>query len=318
EARRGAGLRYISDEGARPTGGAHPEAHLWDNSADPTQALRVDMAVRRVALNRLGLRALEEGQPVAKLEEILVPLYMRHRYQLEAVSKLVAGVDYEYAVAGGEFVGPTAVAPELQRDAVEALRDALQPEELEIPLSLRSLIPPRPPGYPENRELFDGKTGLTFDPLTPAAGLADFVFSLLLDQARMARLVNQHLESPAQPGLDEVLREMTEFTRRRPSAEPHPKAELRRLVEASWVRALIRVSSESDNPPVLASLQAELEWMIDRYDAEDDEETGNAETKHRRWLKGLIVRYLDRDYDDERITEPISMPPGSPIGVDRQ
>ena len=32
------------------------------------------------------------------LEDRMVPIYLLHRYQMEAVVKLIGGVDYDYAV----------------------------------------------------------------------------------------------------------------------------------------------------------------------------------------------------------------------------
>ncbi len=312
---RARGLQYISDEGARPTGGSHPQAHLWDNGVDPISALEIDMQVRRKALDRLGLSALSSGRPVATLEEILVPLYLRHRYQLEAVSKLVGGVSYEYAVAGSDFTGPTPVLPDAQRAAVAALLGALDPSELEIPLSVRSMIPPRPPGYAENRELFSGKTGITFDAFTPAVGIADFVFSLLLDPARAARLHNQNIESPAQPGLEEVLRDVGLAVRTRTDGESAHAGELRRLVEASWVRALIRLSSQDDNPPTLAVADAELRRLSEKFASASASDDETIETAHTRWLVNMIDRYLDRDFEENGTVKTVEMPPGSPIGT---
>jgi hypothetical protein len=35
---------------------------------------------------------------MAMLEDVLVPIYLFHRYQIEAVSKVVGGLYYSYAV----------------------------------------------------------------------------------------------------------------------------------------------------------------------------------------------------------------------------
>jgi hypothetical protein len=314
EEARSAGLQYITDYDARPFGGAHPQAHLWDNGRDPIGMLETDMEVRRRALSQFGLDVLKVGQPTALLEEVLVPLYLRHRYQIEAVSKLLAGVSYEYSVVGSSFEGPTSVDPNTQRSALEALLSVLDAENLEFPLSVRSLIPPRPPGHEFNRELFPGKTGVTFDPFTPAVGITDFVFSLLLNQDRMSRLSGQHIESPAQPGLDEVLSRTTDFVRSRKEDDTAHRMEVRRLVEAAWVKALLRAASKADAPPVQSSLHAELIRLQDQYGREPADEAP-ADRNLRMWLVHLIDRYVDGDLDDiEQGLDPVEMPPGSPIG----
>ncbi|MCB0717568.1 MAG: zinc-dependent metalloprotease, partial [Bacteroidetes bacterium] len=106
---RSAGLEYISDTDARPLGGAHPDAHLWDNGSDPIAALENEMDVRQVALSNFTEDVIRNGRPMATIEEALVPLYLRHRYQIEAVSKLIGGVRYEFSVKGREANAPRPV-----------------------------------------------------------------------------------------------------------------------------------------------------------------------------------------------------------------
>ena len=57
------GLLYLTDEDARPAGAASPTAALWDNGADPVQALRDEMAVRRARARplRRGRRSAPTG-----------------------------------------------------------------------------------------------------------------------------------------------------------------------------------------------------------------------------------------------------------------
>lgn len=80
---------------------------------------------------------------------------------------------------------------------------------LALPAPLLASIPPRPPGYPPNRELFARYTGLTFDPLTPAVTAADLNFSSLLQPQRDARLIEQRAADSAQPDLGEVIDRLT-------------------------------------------------------------------------------------------------------------
>ena len=47
------GLKYISDEDARPLGGAHPYAHLWDNGTDAIAEFKRLAAVRKKHLKTL-------------------------------------------------------------------------------------------------------------------------------------------------------------------------------------------------------------------------------------------------------------------------
>jgi hypothetical protein len=97
---RSEGITFVTDQDARPTGSAHPQVHLWDNGTDPATELDRMMDVRRVALDRFGERAIRSGMPLATMEEALVPLYLHHRYQVEAAVKVIGGLEYTYALRG--------------------------------------------------------------------------------------------------------------------------------------------------------------------------------------------------------------------------
>jgi hypothetical protein len=185
------GLRYISDRDARAPGGLHPEAHLWDNGNDIVKELESVINVRQKALNSFGINSIKSGMPMAMLEDVLVPVYFYHRYQVEAVTKLIGGMHYNYAIKGdGQEVTKT-LSKEKQEEAMQSILKCLQPSFLSLPNSITSLIPPRPAGYEFNRELFKKKTGLAFDQLAPAEAAADLPLSFLFNAERINRLV-QH------------------------------------------------------------------------------------------------------------------------------
>jgi len=94
------GLQFISDRDARAPGGLHPNAHLWDNGKNPVEELNHVMKVRNKALSKFGENNIRPGTPMAFLEDALVPVYLFHRYQVEAVTKLVGGMDYRYSLRG--------------------------------------------------------------------------------------------------------------------------------------------------------------------------------------------------------------------------
>ena len=68
----------------------HPRVHVWANGTDPAQELERMLQVRRVALDRFGESAIPAGRPLATLEEALVPLYLHHRYQVDAAASALA------------------------------------------------------------------------------------------------------------------------------------------------------------------------------------------------------------------------------------
>src|SRR5436853_7059465 len=105
------GLRFLTDQDARPAGSSSSLAHLWDSGTNAVDELRRLLEVRVAALKRFGENNIREGAPMATLEDVLVPLYLMHRYQVEAASKVVGGMDYTFGLRGeGErrrqVVGP--------------------------------------------------------------------------------------------------------------------------------------------------------------------------------------------------------------------
>lgn len=198
------GLTFISDRDARDPAGLHPTAHLWDVGKDPASALKDIMKVRQKALSNFGVNNIRKDVPMAMLEDVLVPVYLFHRYQVEAVAKQVGGMNYTYALKGDGQVITQPVAKQEQLKSLQALIDCISPNTLALPESIIKLIPPRPAGYNYTRELFKRRTGLAFDPLAAAEAAADFPLSFLFNPARLNRMQQYHAESSGL-GVDEMI-----------------------------------------------------------------------------------------------------------------
>ncbi|MEM1116123.1 MAG: zinc-dependent metalloprotease [Bacteroidota bacterium] len=302
---RARGLRYITDADARPTGAATPTGALWDNGADAVASLRNEMAVRRVALDRFGDAVVRDGRPLAMLEEVLVPLYLRHRYQVDATAHLLGGVSYAYTNRGDGQAAPEPVAGDVQQAALEALLETVTPGALALPEAAR-LIPPRPPGYGPTRELFDGRTGLTFDPVAPAETAAAVTFAYLLDPARAARLVYQNSLDPSLPGFDDVV-----FATATVLLDAEPASGYEAVVAdaalVAWVDALIALAADPEAIPAVRAI-TELHLTLLQEEVLPDLAALGL------WLDGEIERFLDRDHDPGAERETLRTPPGSPIG----
>ncbi len=198
------GLTFISDRDARDPAGLNPDAHLWDNGNDPVKELKNVMSVRAKALSQFGLNNIPKGTPMSMLEDVLVPVYLFHRYQVEAVSKQVGGMYYSYAIKGDGQMVTRSVSREAQLAALNALSDCMDPKVLALPESIIKLIPPRPAGYTYNRELFKRRTGLAFDPLAAAESAADMPLSFLFNTSRLNRMI-QYQASNKGLGPDEMI-----------------------------------------------------------------------------------------------------------------
>ncbi len=308
KAARALGLTFLTDQDARPPGSAHPQVHLWDNGADAAAELDRVMKVRRVALERFGERAIPAGAPLATLEEVLVPLYLHHRYQTEAAVKVVGGQYYDYALRGDGVEPLRAVPPLEQLRSLEAVLGTLRPAELVIPPAILAKIPPRPPTLEPHRELFARTTGLVFDAVSPAMAAADLTVQLLLNGQRAARLVEQHAIDAGQPGLDLVIDRLVTASFDARVANGY-EALVARAVQRVVVDRLIGLAAAAALPQVRAIANQKLANLAARP------ATGSFDDRAARSLVAAdIRRFLQRPYDPAKVVAQPVAPPGSPIG----
>ena len=311
---RAKGLFFLTDQDARPFGSAHPNTHLWDNGADAAAELTRVMQVRRAALDRFGEQAIRRGQPLALLEEVLVPLYLHHRYQVEAAVKVVGGQYYSYSLRGDGQEPLRVVPPAEQRRALAAVLQTLRPAELAFPRSVLAKLPPRPSGFPEHRELFDKLTDPVFDAITPAAAAADMVAQLVLNPERAARLAQQHALDPDQPGLAEVIDSALSVGK--PEPEDSYRAAIGRVVQRVMVERLMWLAQTARSSEVKAIATLKLRAYLEQLpDVNVAQLVGAAEgTAHVMALAADIRRFLERPWDPQALPRPFTPPPGMPIG----
>ncbi len=309
---RDRGLVFLSDQDARPAGSAHPHTHLWDNGLDAAAELDRMMEVRAAALARFGENAIRTGLPLATLEEALVPLYLHHRYQVEAAAKVLGGKYYSYAMRGDGQVPLRRVPAADQRAALSALLSTLAPSALTVPGGVIDLIPPRPYGYPAHRELFDRYTGITFDPVSPAAVAAELTVGMILHPQRAARLVEQEAFEPGLPGLGEVL-ERLEAAAFEAETETGYEAEVNRVVQDVVVRELMALAAGAAMPQVRSIAELRLRGLRDRLQRAGERGSMPARA-HAVRLAADIQRFLDRPAAPWERPETPAAPPGSPIG----
>ncbi|HEV8195592.1 MAG TPA: zinc-dependent metalloprotease [Gemmatimonadales bacterium] len=312
-AARARGLLFLTDQDARPFGSAHPNTHLWDNGADPVVELGRVMQVRRAALDRFGEEAIKKGEPLALMEEVLVPLYLHHRYQVEAAIKVVGGQYYTYALRGDGQEPLHAVPAAEQRTALRAVLATLNPRELAIPRKLLARIPPRPSGFPEHRELFDRVTDPVFDAISPAAAAADMVIQVVFNAERAARLVQQHALDPSLPGLGEVIDSVLRAGAA-PAEDPYG-AEIARAVQRVMIDRLMGLAQTAKSSEVRAIAQMKLREFMNGLPSASGAPAGGTEASaHLMLLASDIRRFLERPWDPAVLPKPFTPPPGMPIG----
>ena len=303
------GLQFIADADARAAGGMHPNAHLWDNQPDAVDGLMQTFAVRNKAMQQFSEDAVKLGTPLAQLEDMLVPVYNYHRYQYEAVTKLIGGVNYQYSVRGDKNqIQPTILPNAMQQKALDAALACLAPSFLSIPENILQLIPPRPPMYYGVGELFTKRTGLSFDALSPSEALVDFELSFLFNAERANRLV-QNKARAGSMGWDNVLDA---------------------ILDKTWYATTVSGMAGSIQ---LQTQQQTLSWLIGMSQSSDanfevKSICANRLNKLKSKLTSLSIsnpkltahyQYaISRINDPEKITlpKPVVIPPGAPIGCD--
>jgi hypothetical protein len=302
------GYAFISDRDARAPGGAHPTAHLWDNGKDPVTELGEVLKVREKALSRFGEASIRPGMPNALLEDVLVPVYMYHRYQVEAVSKLVGGVEYAYSLRGDGQAPPRSVDAARQLKALDALIGCLSPKVLTLPPNIVNLIPPRPANYDPTRELFTRKTGLIFDPLSPAEAAADLPLSLLFHPERLSRLALQ--ETGTGPGLSTVLNRLVDATWKAPRATG-----MQALVQQQTEQLVLTylLASTLDDKNSFAARSAVVN-VLNRLKSHIDSnlKTIPADGAYAGHLRLATERM--KNPEKAKPTQHAAAPPGAPIG----
>lgn len=301
------GMRYLSDADARPAGAASPAASLWDNGTDPVQELRHLLQVRELALRRFDDGDILPGQPLAELSVAFVPVYLMHRYQVEATAKAIGGFDYEYAVAGEPAPPLRAFSVAVQRRALDALLETVQPEQLEIaPGILERLLPPPWPSA-SDRERLESRTAMIFDPDSAVQTAAELTLGSILQAERVARLDARGDETW---NLTTVLDTMQARILTVPD-DPRA-ARIQRIVRSAFVRQVMALAGDqSTTDAVRAAASSQLRnislWL-------SEPTGGDRDRGHALMLRDEVDRFLNRPHAESVRPASPDVPPGSPIG----
>lgn len=304
------GLLFISDRDARAAGGLHPYAHLWDNGKNAVDELRTTMKVREKALQQFGENNIRPGMPMAFLEDVLVPVYFYHRYQIEAATKIVGGMNYTYALRGDGQLVTQPVSKTEQQKALNAIVDCLDPKFLMLPDRIIKMIPPRPAGYDFTRELFKKRTGLAFDALSPAETSADLPLSFLFNTERMNRMVEYSAENNGL-GLDEMIKTLIDKTwkaARQKGMEGLIQMQTEQVLLTYLLSASIDDNASFITRSVVNKALADLRTFIE----------AKKKTTTDATYSGHLVLALERMKSPEKAKPTLhtEIPPGSPIGCD--
>jgi len=307
------GLYFLAGQDAGISS-AHPLANTWDNGKHPVDELERVMKVRAVALDSFSEKRIPVGSPMATLEDVLVPVYLFHRYQIEAAASVLGGLYYNHRLRGDVQEDPKIVPGDEQRRALEVLLQTIEPQNLEIREEILALIPPRPPGYRETRELLGGYTGDTFDPLGAAEALASHTIGLILHPERVSRLIDYHSRDDTYPGLSEVLDRMIEATWMS-ALKSKTYAEIQRIVDNVFLYSLMRLAVAENVPAQVHAIAllklSDLQNLLSRK----ANLTGAEDQKAHYFFAISEIERFREDPGDFMFIDPLDPPPGAPIGM---
>jgi len=325
------GMRFVTDEDARPTGSSNPWGALWDDGSDAVSELAHVTEVRRLALQRFGPGNLPKGAPLADLRRVLVPIYLFHRYEVDATSKLIGGVYFTYAVKDDGAAAPAKVPGNDQRRALRALLATLDPEMLDLPEALlaqlsagQSSTPDKqvdievfgsPNSKPIDLERADARVRVPpFDLLTAASAAADVTLSDLLDVARLNRVMQQGALDPQELGLSELLSETLKAVFA-PAQKGTHIAALRRCIQGRLLARLgAALGDDALSAAAAADVHAALTELGDRLQKQktgDPEEVATA-----RYYADIIGHDKLKEFAKTLIADHPAPPIGPPIGAD--
>lgn len=309
---RAQNYKFISDVDARAEGGANPWAHLWDNGAKADEELARLIRVRAVALAEFNSSILATGQAYSELREMLVPLYLLHRYQVEAAAKIIGAVDYNYAIAG-ESLSNHPVSAVWQRTALASVLKTLSPDFLTLPPQLLQLLPPKAYGFSASRESFSSANGPNFDPVSIAEASARHSLNYLLNSERLNRVMLQHNLDPLQLSLRELVTSIIDQTMKsnaEQAATGLSSLVAKRLDLVVTEQLLSSFHDKATSPEVKSQLH-ELLTQLQAWLNMQVKQQQQLLSHYRQLAIGLEKSLEDASF--KLIISPAKLPPGSPI-----
>ncbi len=302
------GLRFITDSDARASGGAHALAHLWDNGKTPAEELNAILELRQQAISNFSKDNIKSYQPYSVLEDVFVPLYFYHRFQVEAATKVIGGLDYNYAVKGDEQLTSKPIDVAMQRETLDAILKTLDGETLVIPKEKLGLFPPRAFGYNRSRESFKGKTGVAFDPLSAANTASDMTLKYLLHPQRANRLVLQKSLDDNQMSLEDVIDKLLKHSFGKKHDDSY-LSEIQQQINTNVLKYLMNLAvSEESYFQVKAIANKFISSIVGDYLY--DKKEGNRYASQY----GMMIREFSQRPEKFKLEASPKIPDGSPIG----
>ena len=309
------GYRFITDYDARSVGGAHVNAHLWDNSEDVTSGLDEIIKIRQKAIINFSENNISVGSTYSELEDAFVPIYFLHRYQTEAVVKLIGGLDYNYSLVGdGQLVVKT-LDHETQLNALKSVLSTLDENFLTIPTEKLKLFPPRAYGFPRTRESFNSQMGVAFDPISAASTSSDMTLSLLLNHERLNRV---NLQSSMKTGIsvNKIFESLFKILNDNLLVgEKNYAAIVKDVVAENILKHFMNISV---NDKYVSNVQANADYYLNEFyfNLQGKINKRNLKSRDKYYINYLlkIIQDFKKSPDKFQLKNAPKIPDGSPIG----
>jgi hypothetical protein len=265
----------------------------------PTRLLNLN---EYLALKNFGLHTIPKGTPISELEKILVPVYLMHRYQIEAVSKLIGGLEYSYAVKGFGKVEPLkAVDTQKQDEALQALLQILTSEYLSLPIHITELIYPPADGYPLNNESFTTKSAPAFDVSSVQESGVIMIMDVLFQPQRLQRLENQGL---LRSYLSQIVAHLlTDIANDK-------------IKQIANIQFILRIKALMHQENVGHMVRMELDNSLNKYRYQLGMKQKSGTKSNDVLLHYLynLINIKNEDIKNIKLPNPAVIPPGAPIG----
>lgn len=304
------GMRFGTDIDGRDSDSALAGNNMWTDGGDTPDDLRQMLKIREIALSRFGPHVLRTGERLSDLRRKFVPLWLVHRYDVEAVGKLIGGLDYRYAVVDGQSPLPVSVDAKRQHAAIDALLETLSPKVLGVSPALTLMLSSGVNGNSDpqyDTEVFRMAGSSTFDPLNAAETAAEITLHSLLGPSRLERMVLQHARDPSLPGLGDLLGRLTTDV-----ASRHQTALERRIA----YRTILSMAQTRDDPHTSPDVALALSGAIRQ--AAGNFATFKGQGDEAVWCQEMSVLIRDQarlSREALKTTRPAAnIPPGTPIG----
>jgi hypothetical protein len=307
-----AGFHYMSDPDSRGPGDAEPDGLLWDSGTDSLKTFDALMAVRQKALANFSIGVLPPDRQAGELEARLVPVYLLHRYQTEAVARLLGGADYAYSQAVDRQAGSTPVPAATQRDALARLVATLGADDLALPANVLDLVTPPGNDYARSREYFATKTAPLFDPLAAVEAAAAQTTLFLFAPERLNRLAWQHARDAKQPGVADVLDATFRGTWQQSPRDGSAPAASAVQIAANFV-VLDALLHALDDGKLHAQVAADVRASLQQWQAWLAKQNGSDAVAASRASAADTIRQYLADPKSVKLRPLPAIPPGAPI-----